>query len=524
MANQGLAIEQNEVVPRRQVIEPPLEIVSEAAPVCRICYCPDDEEPFLSPTPCNCVGWRSTVHKTCLQKWQLTARQNGQWSAGSLCHACNSPYKLDLLDKDDRVPIGIIGGTGLVGRQLAAHLLTHPVFCLGPVVGSGATVGKMLRKVWEEKEAALAKNYGESIWKPLEFPEGLNTVVVQSQEELERSSCRYVVSCIAPRFGKIEDELQAKGFGVFSISPHARTRPENPLIVPEANHEAMIQTLLARQTLENVESARDALPLFKSPNCVTCGLSVALKAIDEAFGLAGVAVTTFQSLSGRGDAKYEPSLVQANVYPLTGTEERTDDYQRSELLRIFPGMKRCSVSAHRVPVQNGHFIDIKIQTRKPIPSAEVAKDVLRQFNPLAQSGCHLPSQPSKPIVVVDAPGRPRPVQDADYEKGMAVAVGNVRVNDGFFDLTCSLVVNNIVRGAWGAALINAELYHLHVRPMIASRKAKEEVRSPTASLEEPCFKKPRTPTPTEEGRPEEGKSSSPFLGSAFGIKSALAVA
>merc|ERR1719335_336275 len=125
--------------------------------------------------------------------------------------------------------------------------------------------------------------------------------------------------------------------------------------------------------LKNLASSRESLPLFKSPNCVSCGISVALKAIDDAFGVEGVAVTTFQALSGRGDAKYEPSLVKSNVYPLTGTEEKTDDYQRSELMRIFPGMARCSVSAHRVAVQNGHFVDLKIQTKKPIACASEAK-------------------------------------------------------------------------------------------------------------------------------------------------------
>jgi aspartate-semialdehyde dehydrogenase len=181
-------------------------------------------------------------------------------------------------------------------------------------------------------------------------------------------------------------------------------------------------------------------------------------------------VTTFQALSGRGDAKYDPALVVGNVYPLTGTEERTDEYQRSELMRIFPGITRCSVSAHRVPVQTGHFVDVKVQTRKKIVSATAVKDVMRQFNPL--SGLNLPSQPKMPIVVVDEPGRPRPLNDADYENGMAVAVGNIRTDDGFFDLTLSIVLNNVARGAWGAALINAEFYHLHVRPTIESKHDK----------------------------------------------------
>jgi aspartate-semialdehyde dehydrogenase len=273
------------------------------------------------------------------------------------------------------------------------------------------------------------------------------------------------VSAIAPRFGKIEDDLQAKKVKVFSISPHARTHPENPLVVPEANGEAMMQSLW-----HNMDLGCKTLPLIKSPNCVTCGISVVLKAVDEAFGLEGVAVTTFQALSGRGDAKYDPALVVGNVYPLTGTEERTDEYQRSELMRIFPGITRCSVSAHRVPVQTGHFVDVKAQTRKKINSATAVKDVMRQFNPL--DGLNLPSQPKMPIVVVDEPGRPRPLNDADYENGMAVAVGNIRTDDGFFDLTFSVVLNNVARGAWGAALINAEFYHLHVRPIIESKRDK----------------------------------------------------
>merc|ERR1719375_950178 len=132
----------------------------------------------------------------------------------------------------------------------------------------------------------------------------------------------------------------------------------------------------------NMDLGCKTLPLIKSPNCVTCGISVVLKAVDEAFGLEGVAVTTFQALSGRGDVKYDPALVVGNVYPLTGTEERTDEYQRSELMRIFPGLARCSVSAHRVPVQTGHFVDLKVQTQRRIPSAEAVKEVLREFNPL----------------------------------------------------------------------------------------------------------------------------------------------
>jgi aspartate-semialdehyde dehydrogenase len=139
-------------------------------------------------------------------------------------------------------------------------------------------------------------------------------------------------------------------------------------------------------------------------------------------------------------------LVVANVYPLTGTTEKTDEYQRAELHRIFPKLQRCSVAAHRVPVQLGHFVDLKINTRTRPADAEAVNAVMEAFNPLAKFD--LPSRPRQTIVVCREPGRPRPKDDCWHENGMAVAAGNVRTpRDGFFDITMSMVVNNVTRGA-----------------------------------------------------------------------------
>ena len=289
-----------------------------------------------------------------------------------------------------------------------------------------------------------------------------------------KSGVKYVISAIAPSLGHIEDALQAAGIAVFSISPHARQIPRNPLIVPEANGDELLHAIATAAA----EDCDPTTPLVKSPNCVTCGVSVVLKALDDAYSVVGVSVTTFQALSGRGDAKYDPDLVVGNIYPLRNTVERTDEYQRKELMRIFPRIVRCAVSAHRVPVRTGHFVDVKCQTRRPVKSSDEVKALLRAFAPLR--GLGLPSMPHNPIVVLDEVGRPRPRIDNDYEGGMAVCVGNVHTNDGFFDVTLSLCVNNVVRGAWGAALINLELYDLHVRPLIARAAAKQRAAGGTA--------------------------------------------
>jgi len=459
--------------PRSSLDEPP----GNGKALCRICYSEEFEDgmgAFLRPTPCNCTGERSAVHETCLQRWQTIARQSRQWAAGAICHACGSEYTVNLVEDGEKQPVGILGGTGLVGRALAATLMSHPIYSLGPVLGSPATVGKCLADVWETKEKALEDHYGAALWTAQPCPPCLQDIIVSSTEDLMKSGVKYVISAIAPSLGHIEDALQAAGIAVFSISPHARQIPRNPLIVPEANGDELLHAIATAAA----EDSDPTTPLVKSPNCVTCGVSVVLKALDDAYSVVGVSVTTFQALSGRGDAKYDPDLVVGNIYPLRDTVERTDEYQRKELMRIFPRIVRCAVSAHRVPVRTGHFVDVKCQTRRPVKSSDEVKALLRAFAPLR--GLGLPSMPHNPIVVLDEVGRPRPRIDNDYEGGMAVCVGNVHTNDGFFDVTLSLCVNNVVRGAWGAALINLELYDLHVRPLIARAAAKQRAAGGTA--------------------------------------------
>lgn len=126
-----------------------------------------------------------------------------------------------------------------------------------------------------------------------------------------------------------------------------------------------------------------------------------------------------------------------------------------------------------MPVQTGHFVDIKLQTRESVRDGAQVEAVFEAFNPLHDL-C-LPSAPLKPIVVLREAGRPRPQQDAMHENGFAVAVGNIRTEDGFFDVTFSLVVNNEVRGAWGAALLNLELYEMYTKGRSMMKLAAKEV-------------------------------------------------
>ncbi len=334
--------------------------------------------------------------------------------------------------------VGVLGATGMVGRRLARLLLHHPSFTLERVVGSDAAVGVAYRDVWESKEAALQEHYGR-FWRAYSFPDELQGLRVTSFEELLASDCEVVFSSIPDRASELEERLLRSGRTVFSNSPYRRFDPDVDLVVPEVNAHAI-----------------GASRLIKNPNCVTSGLVIVLAALEARYGLREVVVTTYQSLSGRGDAKYAPELVHANIYPLHASAEGTEGYIRREVKKIVGGSFPISVTCNRTFVQEGHFVEVRVKTRAPVGGADEAADVLAGFNPLGDRG--LPTCPPSPLVVLRESGRPRPIQDAHHHGGMAVAVGNVATDDEVFDLRLTYVVNNLVRGAAGGALLNAEVW------------------------------------------------------------------
>jgi aspartate-semialdehyde dehydrogenase len=344
--------------------------------------------------------------------------------------------------ESSRRMVGIIGATGMVGRRMASLLLNHPRFELGMVVGSDSRTDQSYRAVWEEKEKALRRHYGE-FWHEYPFPEALDDMRLSSFEDLLCSDCAIVFSSLPDRAGVLEDKLICNGKQVFSNSPHQRFSPDVALVVPEVNGHELGQT-----------------KLIKNPNCVSSGLLLVLAPLHARYGIREVVVTTYQSLSGRGDAKYPPDLVVANVYPLHRSSEGTEQYVRMEVGRILGESLPVSVTCNRICAQEGHFVEVRVKTKQSVRSASEVEDLLANFDPLGNLGLH--SSPKKPIVIVQETGRPRPMQDAYHHGGMAIAVGNVSVEDEVFDLRLTYVVNNLVRGAAGGVLLNAELWEANV--------------------------------------------------------------
>ena len=171
-------------------------------------------------------------------------------------------------------------------------------------------------------------------------------------------------------------------------------------------------------------------------------------------------MTTFQSLSGRGDAKYAADLVVGNVYPLNGTGEPTEALIAEELETVLSdSVGSLSVTAYRVSVQRGHLIDVRIKLEDQeavasLANAEVVYAALESYKPLQKFLENLPSVPECPIICEREGGAPRPKThfSGGASGGFSVTVGNVKVCDGPHDIALTLVVDNLVKGALGAAL------------------------------------------------------------------------
>jgi len=202
-------------------------------------------------------------------------------------------------------------------------------------------------------------------------------------------------------------------------------------------------------------------------NCSTTGLAVVLKALDDAFGLDKVMVTTMQAVSGAGYPGLSSMDILDNVIPyISGEEDKLESESHKILGRVSTtgdhiDLNEFPISAHanRVCVIDGHTECASIQFKHTPAQGEAlvakVKEVLRAYEgPLGQYAC--PSKPTRPIIVTELPDRPQPRLDREAEGGMAVTVGRIRPCK-LFDIKLVLLSHNTLLGAAGGALLNAEI-------------------------------------------------------------------
>ena len=338
---------------------------------------------------------------------------------------------------DDRVDVGVLGATGAVGQRLIRLLENHPWFRLSEVCGSASSAGKSLA---ERLGAGADGLSSETVGLQLQAPDGPWT-----------SSILLSALPSGPA-QKLEVQLAEAGHLVVSNASAHRMGELVPLLIPEVNSDHL--DLVGRQPWKGA--------LVTNPNCAAVGLAVALAPLHETFGIESVVTTSFQAISGAGLPGPPASSLVDNVIPFIGGEEPKLTCEPQKILGtvtpegVEPAAFPVSASCTRVAVLDGHLLSVAVALAGQ-PSVE---DVSAAFEAYRGSpACRdLPSAPECLLQVLAEDDRPQPRLDRDLGQGMTVSVGRIRpcevLDSKFFVLS-----HNLVRGAAGAALLNAELCH-----------------------------------------------------------------
>jgi aspartate-semialdehyde dehydrogenase len=200
--------------------------------------------------------------------------------------------------------------------------------------------------------------------------------------------------------------------------------------------------------------------IVTDPNCSAIAIALALAPLHAAFGITAVAATTLQAISGAGYPGVASLDILDNVVPYIGGEEEKIEAETKKILgrfvndRIEPAPMAVSAQVHRVNVADGHMAAVRVNfTRKP--ELREVREVLSSFSSLPQE-MRLHSAPANPILVRDEPDRPQPKLDRDAGNGMTNTVGRL-MPDTVFDYRFVVLSHNTIRGAAGAAILNAEM-------------------------------------------------------------------
>lgn len=334
------------------------------------------------------------------------------------------------------IPVGVLGGTGLVGQRLLARLDDHPWFEVAAVAASDDRVGAP---------------YGESVtWRIDEpLPSSVARLTLDAADPGSLSGLPPVVLSALP--GSVAAEVEAAfaeaGTLVCSNASARRMAPDVPLIIPEINRDHL--SLLSTQSRERGWSGS----LVKNPNCMTATITIPLAAL-KPFEPRSATVVTLQAISGAGTGGVHGIDIVDNVLPDIPGEAEKLATEPTKLLAdldgetLDPYQLEVDAACHRVPVVDGHMATCFVELGTAPTSNEV-RAALDGFD-----GVDLPLAPRQPITVIDEPRRPQPRYDRDTEDGMGVAVGPIHLEGSRLRFTC--LAHNTVRGAAGACLLAAE--------------------------------------------------------------------
>lgn len=339
------------------------------------------------------------------------------------------------------IPVAVLGATGSVGQRFISLLDNHPWFKVVALAASDRSVGQKYSQAARWVLDTPMPEYARDM------------VVVPASTECV--DARIVFSALHNEIAKdLEPQFARAGAAVCSNASSYRRGEDIPLLLPEVNADHV--HLVRQQRIHRGWSGC----ILTNPNCTSTGLTVALKALDVAFGVKKVFAISLQALSGAGYPGIPSLDIIDNVIPnINGEEEKVEWEPRKMLGKLIDSkiqLADIQFSAHtnRVAVIDGHTVCASVELGKPV-EPEIAVRALRDYvAPL--SARDLPSSPRPVISVRDEADRPQPRLDRYTGKGMTTVVGRLR-RDPILDLKFVVLSHNTIRGAAGGSIYNAEL-------------------------------------------------------------------
>ena len=340
------------------------------------------------------------------------------------------------------IEVGILGATGMVGQQFIALLANHPWFKVTWLGASQRSEGKPYREATSWRLAA-----------PL--PDDVSKLMVD-QATPGRAPQLVFSGLDSSVAGEIEAAFAQAGHTIVSNSRNYRMDADVPLLIPEINADHL--ALLDQQRATRGWKGR----IVTNPNCAVVVHAMTLAPLRQ-FGLKTTTITTLQAISGAGYPGVASWDILGNIIPyIGGGEEEKVETETKKILgclsgnRVDPHPIVISAQTTRVGVQNGHTGSISVGFEHR-PELDAILDAWRTFKGRPQE-LGLPSAPPNPIVYLTEPNRPQPSLDADRDRGMTVSIGRLRPCP-VLDYKFIALGHNTIRGAAGAAILNAELMH-----------------------------------------------------------------
>lgn len=352
----------------------------------------------------------------------------------------------------EKINVGVIGATGMVGQNYIRLLDNHPWFNVTYVAASPKSAGKSY------EEAVMGK------WQMISGPpENVRKLVVKDANDVSQAigKCALVFSALEMEKEKIR-ELEAAyakaGIAVFSNASANRHVDNVPMLIPEINSNHI--EIIPQQKKVN---GWDKGFIVVKPNCSLQSYMAPVYALIKAgYEVKRMIITTMQAVSGAGYPGVPSLDMIDNMVPfISGEEEKSEIEPQKIMGKIVNGKivndTNMKISAHcnRVPVIDGHTACVSLEFGAKKPSLEEIKKIWKEFRSEPQE-LNLPFAPKKPIIYREEPNRPQPRKDRDTDKGMAVTVGRLR-ECKVFDIRFVCLSHNTVRGAAGGGILNAEL-------------------------------------------------------------------